>query len=63
MSDSDLNYYKNLRIFKEKSTAELVNLFMLNKLLHYSIFVNNADFLYKLSAKILGNQSHRDYYL
>lgn len=48
-------YFKNLRIYKEKTTFELLNLFMINKLLHYAVFVNNADRIYKISCKILGN--------
>lgn len=49
-----MKYYRDLRIYKEKSALELANLFMINKLLHYSFFVNNAHLLYSYSSKILG---------
>lgn len=51
-----MKYYRDLRIYKEKSTLELANLFMINKLLHYSFFVNNAHLIYKYSSKFLGHK-------
>lgn len=55
MPDREASYFKDLRIYKEKSTLELINLFMINKLLHYAVFVNNANLLYEWSSKIFGN--------
>ncbi|KAL4490914.1 hypothetical protein ABPG72_008650 [Tetrahymena utriculariae] len=56
VTDEELAYFKGLRIYKEKTTLELVNLFMINKLLHYSVFVNNADRVYKICSKVLGHR-------
>jgi len=53
-SEATMKYYRDLRIYKEKSALELANLFMINKLLHYSFFVNNAHLLYNYSSKFFG---------
>lgn len=53
----DIMYYRNLRIFKNTKSCDLINLFMINKMLHYACFVNNAHTLYKLSTKVLGKQT------
>ncbi|EGR31817.1 proline dehydrogenase, putative [Ichthyophthirius multifiliis] len=52
--EQQLNYYKSLRIYKEKSHLELFNLFFVNKLLHSPFFVNNSMYAYKFSSQIFG---------
>lgn len=49
-----LDYYKNLRIYKDKTTVELMNAKMVWNLCKLDKIVDNGELLYNFSSKIIG---------
>ena len=50
----NFDYYKSIRIYKEKSLIELLNYISLNELCRHPIFVRNSLSLYHFAKKVLG---------
>ena len=55
-ANSSLSYYKNKRIYKDKSSPELLNQLFINELCRHEIFVRNSLKLYHLSRTCLGTK-------
>jgi hypothetical protein len=49
-----LSYYKNKRIYKNKSKLDLMNQLMINELCRHEIFVRNSLTLYHLARRCFG---------
>ena len=50
----ELSYYKNKRIYKDRSKFNLMNQLLINELCRHEIFVRNSMSLYNLARKCLG---------
>lgn len=51
----ELSYYKDKRIYRDKTKSNLLNQIMINELIRHEIFVRNSLKMYNLSKKCLGN--------